>query len=99
MFKGIKNLRPFQIILLAVFGFLALISIVLLSGFSPSDITGDSAYGKQVIIWGTFDQRVIKDILDDISGDDKAFEVVEYVEKDVRTFDFELLNSFLSKQL
>ena len=88
-----RKLRPFQIILLAAFGFFALISIVLLSGFSSAGPTDKSAYGRQVIIWGSFDQEVMNNILDDIAKDDKAFEVVEYHEKDPLTFDFELLNA------
>lgn len=91
----IKNLRPFQIGLLATFAILGVISVILLAGFDVVTQRTVNPYGDKVVIWGTFDQLnfdlAIRAVVDD--NDDENFRVVSYQEKDPRTFKNELVNA------
>ncbi|MFT5037350.1 MAG: ABC-type glycerol-3-phosphate transport system substrate-binding protein [Candidatus Azotimanducaceae bacterium] len=88
-----SNLRPFQIITLAVFVALAIVSILLLSGFSPSGSEDDATYGDRVVIWGVLEARVFNEAIDEIGNSDEAFEVVSYRQIDSRSFDDILVNA------
>lgn len=86
------NLRPFQIIILAVFGVLALAGLIffaLFRGFGSEP----NPYGTNVEIWGTLDQRAFAETRLAISDVDENFEVVQYVKKDARTFRTQLVNA------
>lgn len=85
--------RPFQIGLLAVFSILGVVSVVMLatfSGFVGSDV---NPYGDKVVIWGTLDKTIIASAMQDISKVDKDFNVVNYYQKDARTFEEEMVNA------
>lgn len=87
------NLRPFQIILLAVFGFLAFVALVYLGGYQKAPSAADVVYGNEVIIWGTLDATVFDTVFRNIVQEDKAFSVVKYYSVDERDFDDELINA------
>lgn len=83
-----SNLRPFQIFALAIFGFLGILSVVLLSTFSPGVNQEEFAYGDSVVIWGTLDYAAFRETFLGIGKDDKSFErAVSYEEIDERRFD------------
>lgn len=86
-------MRPFQIALLAGFGLIALVSLVLLASYQGVGITSQNPYGEKVTIWGTFDQVAFDTVINTIIQSDRDFEVVRYVEKDARTFESELVNA------
>lgn len=88
-----KNMRPFQIVLLAVFGFLGVIAIVFLSAYQAQKNEEESLYGPKVVIWGTLSQESFKHVLQEIDRTDKAFKVVEYFEVPEETFDSEFVNA------
>ncbi|MEZ4200642.1 MAG: hypothetical protein R3B69_03605 [Candidatus Paceibacterota bacterium] len=48
-----KNLRPFQIGLLALFGIVGVISIAILSTYTGVLGTDTNPYGEEVVIWGS----------------------------------------------
>jgi len=87
------KLRPFQIALLAVFGVLGISSLVLLTSYQ--NLVGDkpSSYGDSVIIWGTLDNNIVEKTISAIAEDDNDYRVVEYFQKDPRTFVQELVNA------
>jgi multiple sugar transport system substrate-binding protein len=87
------NIRPFQIILLAVFGFLAVVALIFLSAFQAERKEKERVYGEKVVIWGTVPQSQFKDVLQTISETDKAFNVVEYYQVPEDSFDTELVNA------
>ena len=87
------NLRPFQLVLLAVFGFLAVVALIFLSAFEIQKNEKEKAYGDKVVIWGTFPQKEVKDILQEISNTDKPFNVVVYYQVPEETFDTEFVNA------
>lgn len=87
------NIRPFQIVLLAIFGFLAIVALIFLSAYQSQKSEETKAYGESVIVWGTLSQDVFKDVFQDVAVNDPAFSVVEYYEVPEASFDEELVNA------
>lgn len=86
------NLRPFQIILLAIFLALAvggLIFFALFRGFGSEP----NPYGTRVDIWGTLDARAFEQVRNALVESDDQFSVVAYTQKDARSFRSELVNA------
>lgn len=88
-----SNIRPFQIVLLGVFGFLAIVALIVLSAFQAEKKEKELAYGERVVIWGTLPQSNFKSVLQEISNADKAFNAVEYYQVPEEVFDEELVNA------
>lgn len=88
-----KNLRPFQIGVLALFAVVGVVSVGFLATYSG--ITGGDVnpYGERVVVWGSFPQESIRPILLDLTTEDDNFSVVEYLEVDERTFEDTLVNA------
>lgn len=93
-----QNIRPFQIVLLAVFALLGIISVAVIASFEGSTSEEARQYGDRVLIWGTIDARAMRTTIDQIERDIDAFEVVEYTQKDSRTFEDELVNAIAEGQ-
>jgi multiple sugar transport system substrate-binding protein len=87
------NIRPFEIVLIAIFAIAAIGGLVALSMFKADDNPADRLYGERVTIWGTFDQGTFNTVIGDLSKTDKAFNVVTYKKIDERSFEGELLNA------
>jgi multiple sugar transport system substrate-binding protein len=83
------NMRPFQIVLIGVFIFLAIAGLVTLMLYNNSSHS-QNPYGNSVTIWGTFSQNAFNDTFAQVLQNDHDFKVVKYVEKDPRTFDNDL---------
>lgn len=88
-----KNLRPFQILLLAAFGLLAVIAVVFLSVYQIERQEQERAYGDRVIIWGTLSETSFKSVLQNLARTDKALNVVQYRQFNEDDFDTELTNA------
>lgn len=88
-----QNIRPFQIALLAFFAILGIVSVILLARFQGFIVTDEQAYGDSVVVWGPFDEQTVSGVLREIARDDKAFNVVTYVEVDPREFDSAFVNA------
>ncbi len=88
-----KNLRPFEIVLIGIFAFFAVGALIYVSLFKPKSSENVNVYGDSVIIWGTFDGTVISPIISDIARGDSNFTVVRYEQKDTRFFESELLSA------
>lgn len=88
-----SNIRPFQIVLLAIFGLLAVLALIFLSVFQSQRKQQEFAYGEKVTVWGTFPQSVFKDLIHQIGRDDKAFNVVQYTQVNPATFSTDLVNA------
>ena len=87
------NIRPFQIILIGVFATLAVFSLIFFSLYKGGSEGRVNPYGDSVIIWGTLDRGAFDALRVSIMDDDENFRVVQYVQKDVRTFDTDLPNA------
>jgi ABC-type glycerol-3-phosphate transport system substrate-binding protein len=86
-------MRPFQIALLAIFGLLAIIALVVLSMYQSNKSQEEQAYGSQVIIWGSLSQDAFRTVMQEIGKVDKPFNVVTYREISEESFDSELVNA------
>lgn len=87
-------MRPFQIILLSVFGLLALLGLVLFSNFKGFG-GGASAIGT-VVIWGTLPQDAIDAEIAALRVTDTSYAGVTYVEKSEDGFDEKLADAIAS---
>ena len=84
-------MRPFQLILLAVFGLLALGGLVLFASFKG--FGGSGVKVGTVVIWGTLPQAAIDAELNPIKTQDQAYAAVTYVQKPDANFDQSLSDS------
>lgn len=85
-------MKPFQIILFAVFGAMAIGGLIMFAtfrGFSAAD----DALRAGVTVWGTLDQQAFDEVIGDIASNDQRWGLVHYIEKDAATFSSELVNS------
>ncbi len=87
------NLRPFQIGLLAAFAIVALTSVIILASYQGIGGLAANPYGSKVVIWGTLDDGPFTTLIQEIGREDRNFQVVQYIEKDARTFESELVNA------
>lgn len=88
------NLRPFQLILLAVFGLLALVGLFVFANFSGFG-GGKNAVGP-VVIWGTLPKDAVDAGLSALSSAQSQYAKVTYVERPAASFDSDLANALAS---
>ncbi len=87
------RIRPFEIILIAVFAILAIGGLIYLSTMKGEKNAEEQTYGSSVVVWGTVDQRQLDAEFQNIASSDKAFEVVRYLRIEERALENELLNA------
>ena len=82
-------MKPFQIIVLLVFGVFLVIGVLIFSGIIKIPGGGDnSGVSGEVIIWGTLPNSYFDKLLNDFNlAHQKESFSVRYVEKDKATFD------------
>lgn len=85
-------MRPFQIILFAAFGALALGGLFMFATFRGFDREVDPLRGG-VVIWGTLERNAFQDVLGDLTSNDDRWSNVQYVVQDERTFPEVLVNA------
>jgi ABC-type glycerol-3-phosphate transport system substrate-binding protein len=78
------NMRPFQIIVIAVFVLGALLGLYFFSTFDQQASTGVEI--GTVTVWGTIPSKSMNDMLLVLADTDKRFETVSYREVNERTF-------------
>ena len=88
-----EKFRPFQIGLLAGFALLGLVSLIVLASFRGFSINIANPYGDRVEIWGTLDETVILQTIRSIADGEDDFSSVDYIQKDPRSFEDELVNA------
>jgi ABC-type glycerol-3-phosphate transport system substrate-binding protein len=87
------KLRPFELILVVGFGVLMVLALILLANYKPAEDDTIDVLNTPVTIWGTVPYTVFAGVLRSIAETNESFRNVEYVEKDARTFDDELINA------
>ncbi len=92
------NIRPFQVVLLSIFGFLAVLAIILLNGYESSNDKAEQAYGDKVVIWGIYDDVVFDKVVTELLDTNPALGVIDYVKKDERTIDDDFVNALAEGQ-
>lgn len=91
-----KRHSLFQIVLLAVFGSLA-VAGVLIFAFAVGGANTSNSIGK-VVIWGTFDKSAFQSVLDQAVRDNRDLEQVSYVQKTEATYEQDLSNALSQVQ-
>ncbi len=89
-----KKLSTFQIIFIGVFIFFTVVGVLLFAGVGG--LGGKNTKIGSVIIWGTYDDRIMNGILNELSSNDSRFDKVTYVEKDPRSFNKNLVEALAS---
>jgi ABC-type glycerol-3-phosphate transport system substrate-binding protein len=87
------KLRPFELVLVTIFGLLALVALAMISTYKPPVDTTTATLGNSVVIWGTAPAEAFAAVLNPLKEQIEAYRVVSYVQKDARSFDSELLNA------
>ncbi len=90
-----KRHSMFQIILLGVFGSLA-VAGVLIFAFAVGGNKSGAGVGK-VVIWGTLDQNAFNVVLDEASQADQGLLQVSYVRKEAASFEQDLSDALAQK--
>lgn len=88
------SLRPFQIILIAVFAALGFLGIFIFANYSGGGSSNDKA--GTVIIWGTLDSEAVQAGIDEISSGNDRFGEVSYVERPAATFSRDVADAIAS---
>ncbi len=87
------NIRPFEIILIAVFAVSALGGLFYFRYYTPELDPTETLYGDSVEVWGTLDKLRMDSYFFKLSRIDSAFNAVHYKQIDKRAFQNELLNA------
>lgn len=87
------KLRPFELVMVTVFGVMGLVALVLLSTYSPSSSRETPLISGPVLIWGTVDSNAFYDILRPLYDAVPDYRQITYLQKDPATFDSDLINA------
>lgn len=87
------RMSSFQIVLLSIFGALAVAGILIFAFLVGSN--SSSSIGA-VTVWGPFDDVAVETIIRQLSEDDSRLRQVTYVRKNPETFEQELTNALAS---
>lgn len=87
------KMRPFELVLVTIFGLLALVALAMISTYKPTPDPTTQTLGNAVIIWGTVPAFAFETVLKPLKEEFKAYSVVSYFEIDARSFDSQLLNA------
>ncbi|MDP3958286.1 MAG: extracellular solute-binding protein [bacterium] len=86
----------FQMTLLAVFGFFAVVAIFAFAGLIPIFQKGDEVTGN-VVMWGTMPAAALESVLDEIMREETGLKL-SYVEKSAATFDDEFIEALAARR-
>lgn len=91
-----SNISTFQIVVLIVFGVSLLIGVLVFAGILPGFRGQSGGVGGTVIWWGTVSEEVIRPALDNFRRSNESEFRLEYVAKDSRTLESDLLEALAS---
>lgn len=88
------KLRPFHLIVLAIFGFSAILGLILFANFGG--VGGNAQALGRVVIWGTLPQANMDAVLQTISANNDAYKEVSYLEVPAQNFSTRLSDALAS---
>ena len=88
-----RQLRPFQIVLIGIFVFTALASLIFIANWRARKAASELIYGNKVEIWGPFPADVFRVVISDRVDKDKAFSVISYQQINPTEFENRFLNA------
>lgn len=89
----------FQTILIGVFLAFFVFAVLIFSGLLPIGQKSENTTSivGQVVVWGTFEESQVREVLDTISADNKELNI-KYFRKDKNTYDNDLLSAFAKNE-
>jgi ABC-type glycerol-3-phosphate transport system substrate-binding protein len=84
------SMRPFQIVLITVFGILALVGLYVFANFTGSNSGPDVG---TVVIWGTLPDSAMTDALNSLKQGHKEYNGISYKQMPAASFDTNLANA------
>ena len=92
-----NKITPFQIILLAGFGFIAVIAVLIFSGVLPGYKNERAQRGPvvSVSLWGTLPKNQINGVISAVNKENKSYKI-EYVEYPASSYENETINALAS---
>lgn len=91
---GMENIKPFQLILLAVFGVAAVAGLYLFATYTG--FGGAKENVGPVVVWGVLPMDSVRPALDEMVSESQAYADVTYFEKNPATFSAELADGLAS---
>ena len=89
-----KNLHPFQIVLMAVFGIFALLGLIFFA--NSKGLSNNTTNVGSIVVWGTLPSDAITKELQALTTADKSYSKVTYVQEQPASFDSALANAIAS---
>lgn len=92
-----NKITPFQIILLAGFGFIAVVAVLIFSGVLPGYKNQGTQKGPAVSVsfWGTLPKGQINGVISAINKNDKSYKI-QYTEFPASSYENEVINTVAS---
>ena len=92
-----NKITPFQIILLAGFGFIAVIAVLIFSGVLPGYKNQGTQKGPAISIslWGTLPRSQINSVISAVNKENKSYKI-EYAEYPASSYENEVVNALAS---
>ncbi len=87
------KLRPFELVMVTIFGVMGLIALVLLSTYSPPSENETPLISGEVLIWGTADSSAFYEVLRPLYDTVPDYRKITYVQKNSASFDSDLINA------
>jgi ABC-type glycerol-3-phosphate transport system substrate-binding protein len=91
------KLRPFELILIVVFGGLFFAALVMLKVYQPAPEEGTSQFGE-VTIWGVLPAETFDSLLRKMRETDEGFNTVYYKYVPIENFDSEFVNALADQK-
>src|SRR3989344_7101432 len=92
-----NKITPFQIILMAAFGFIAVIAVLIFSGVLPGYKNQGTQKGPAVSVslWGTLPSKQINGVVSAINKENKSYRII-YTEYPDSSYENEVINALAS---
>lgn len=87
------KLRPFELVMVTVFGVMGLVALVLLSTYSPPASRETPLIAGEVLVWGTANSSAFYDVLRPLYDAFPDYRKITYVQKDPASFDSDFINA------
>lgn len=93
-----NKITTFQIILMAIFGVIAVLSVLIFGGILPGYEGKNNQKGPavQLSLWGTLPQRSMNDIVSEMNQSDGDLYRINYFEKSPSSYEEEIVNALAS---
>lgn len=93
-----NKITTFQIILMAIFGVIAVLSVLIFGGILPGYKSKNNQKGPavQLSLWGTLPQRSMNNIISEMNQNDGDLYRINYFEKSPSSYEEEIVNALAS---